>query len=376
VDAPTRRHVLFLNWRDTTHPEGGGSEVYLERIAAELAKQGYRPTLFCAAHGNAAPRETTQSGLTVIRRGGRHTVYLWAACIYVLGWFGRGPLSRRQLGRPDVLVDVCNGLPFLAPLYSRRPVLALVHHVHREQWPVVLPPVRARLGWWIESTLAIRVYRHCRYITVSSATKAELIQLGVDRARITVIHNGTPDVPDTPVPRTTNPSLVVLCRLVPHKQVEIALRTVADLSDEFPTLELVVAGQGWWEPQLREVTGELGLQDRVHFTGFVDEDEKSRLLGSAWIALTPSIKEGWGLTIVEAGRVGTPTVAFKNAGGVAEAVVHGETGLLAEDADDFTAAVLALLTDDVQRKAMGEAARAHAARFTWVEAGNRFAALM
>jgi glycosyltransferase involved in cell wall biosynthesis len=94
------------------------------------------------------------------------------------------------------------------------------------------------------------------------------------------------------------------------------------------------------------------------------------------VALTPSLKEGWGLTIVEAGAAGTPTVAFRGAGGVEEALVDGRTGLLADDPGDFTAKVRLLLTDDRLRLAMGAAARAHAALFTWPAAGERFAALV
>jgi glycosyltransferase involved in cell wall biosynthesis len=96
----------------------------------------------------------------------------------------------------------------------------------------------------------------------------------------------------------------------------------------------------------------------------------------AWVSLTPSLKEGWGLAIVEAGAAGTPTVAFRDAGGVAEALVDGETGLLATDPEDFTAKVRLLLTDDARRLAMGAAAEAHAARFTWTAAGTTFAALV
>jgi glycosyltransferase involved in cell wall biosynthesis len=372
VQAPTPRHVLFLNWRDTTNPDGGGSEVYVESVAAELVARGHRATLFCAAHGTAPAEETTATGVRIVRRGGRHTVYFRAALAYLLGWFGIGPLSRR----PDVLVDVSNGLPFLSPLYSRRPVLVLVHHVHREQWPIVLPPLRARLGWWIESRLAPRVYRRCRYVTVSEPTRAELGRLGVDPSRTTVIHNGTPQARRAPDARGETPTLLVLSRLVPHKRIEVALRTAAALADELPELTLVVAGQGWWEPNLRAYAADLGLGDRVRFTGHVAEAEKYELLGSAWVALMPSLKEGWGLTIVEAGAQGTPTVAFRGAGGVAEAILDGETGLLADDEDDFTAQVRALLTDDVQRKAMGEAARDYAAQFTWEAAGARFAELV
>ncbi|WP_446211816.1 glycosyltransferase family 4 protein [Micromonospora sp. IBSANI012] len=374
--STTARHVLFLNWRDTSNPEGGGSEVYIERIAAELVAAGHRVTLLCAAHSQGDPEETNPDGVRVLRRGSRHTVYARAALTYLAGRFGLGPLGRRGGGLPDLVVDVCNGVPFFAPLYAGRPVLALVHHVHREQWPVVFGPWMCRLGWWIESWLAVRLYRRCRYVTVSEASRAELAELGVDAERIDVVPNGTPPVTGPPLPRTAHPSLLVLGRLVPHKRVEIAMRTVAELAGELPELELVVAGQGWWEQPLREVADSLGVADRVRFTGFISEEEKHEVLSSCWLALTPSLKEGWGLTIVEAAARSTPTIAFRYAGGVAEAMVDTETGLLVDDEAEFTDQVRELLADDVRRKAMGEAALAHAARFTWAATGARFAQLV
>ncbi|GGN06082.1 glycosyltransferase involved in cell wall biosynthesis [Actinoplanes campanulatus] len=365
-------HVLFLNWRDTKHPEGGGSELFLDRVAAEFVRGGYLVTLLCQAHGNAPAEETTPDGVRIIRRGGRHTVYLLAAITYLIGLLGIGPLARRRLGRPDLIIDVGNGIPFLSRLYARVPVIALVHHVHREQWPVVFGPRLARVGWWIESRLAVRVYRDCQYVTVSESTREELVGLGVDRHRIAVVHNGTPEVTEPPAPRTPHPSLMVLGRLVPHKRVEFALRATALLALELPGVELVVAGQGWWDEPLRQLTEDLGIEERVRFTGFVSEQEKHELLCGSWLLLAPSLKEGWGLTIVEAGVRGTPSVAFRSAGGVADAMVDGETGVLVENEYDFFLQVRALLLDAVRRGGMGAAAAVHAKQFTWENAGETF----
>ncbi|MGN9912899.1 glycosyltransferase family 4 protein [Phytohabitans sp. LJ34] len=370
------RHILFLNWRDTRHPEGGGSEVYIERMAAEMVARGYRATILCQAYAGAAAEEVKPDGVQVVRRGGRHTVYLFAALVYLAGALGFGPLSGRRFGRPDVIVDVCNGLPFLSRVYARRPVIALVHHVHREQWRVIFGPVPARIGWWIESRLAVRVYRSCPYVTVSESSRAELVGLGVDAERITIIRNGTPAVLTSPVPRTDHPSLLVLGRLVPHKRVELALRATVLLARELPTIELVIAGQGWWEAPLRELTADLGIEHRVRFAGFVTEADKHELLGRSWVALTPSIKEGWGLTIVEAAAHGTPSVAFRSAGGVSEAILDGHTGTLVDDELDFLRAVRRLLRDDERRTEMGRAGRVYARGFTWEASGDAFAGLV
>jgi glycosyltransferase involved in cell wall biosynthesis len=362
----TRPGVVILNWRDRRNPEGGGSELYAEEVAARLARRGHAVTIFCAAHEAAPADETTDDGVRIVRRGTNRTVYLQAAWHHLRGRFGEH----------GVVVDVQNGMPFLARLYARRPVVVLVHHVHREQWHVVLGPALASFGWWVESWLSPRVHRRNRYVTVSAVSRAELAELGVDAGRITVVHNGTPAVTGPPVPRTAAPSLLVLGRLVPHKRVELALRALAALSADHPGLTLTVAGRGWWLDPLRAEAERLGVADRVAFAGFVDDPAKHRLLASSWLHLVPSLKEGWGLSVIEAAAHGTPSVAFAEAGGVAESIVDGRTGALAADPDDFTAHVGALLRDDVARARMGQAARQHAANFSWEQTAERFAAVL
>jgi glycosyltransferase involved in cell wall biosynthesis len=358
-DSPDERlEILLLNWRDRTHPQGGGSEVFAETVAAGLARRGHRVTLFCARHPGSAPETITPEGVRIVRAGGRLGVYPSSALRY---WRGR-------LGDPDVIVDVQNGLPFFARLWGRTPVVLLCHHVHREQWPVVLGPTAARAGWWVESRLSPRVHRGCPYVTVSEVSKHELVELGVDRDAITVVHNGVHVPAALTAERSSHPSLVVLGRLVPHKRVEIALDTVARLRSEFPDLTLTVAGRGWWEEEILAHRDRLGLRDAVEVTGWVSETGKDALLSRSWLSLVPSLKEGWGIAVMEAAAHGTPSIAFRDAGGVAESIVDGVTGLLADDVDGFVAATRRLLADADLRHRMGEQARVHAAAYGWEQA--------
>ena len=67
----------------------------------------------------------------------------------------------------------------------------------------------------------------------------------------------------------------------------------------------------------------------------------------------PSIKEGWGLSIIEAARVGVPSVAYRSAGGVQESILEGVTGLLADSERDLVTSVRELLLDDMLRRDLG-----------------------
>lgn len=354
--------VLFLNWRDTRNPEGGGSEVYVESVARALAAAGHDVTVFCAAYPGAAADEV-RDGVRFVREGTKLSVYRRA----------RHALRSGRLGTPDVVVDVQNGIPFLAPWATRAPVVVLVHHVHREQWPVVYDPVRARVGWFVESRLAPAVNRRCRYVAVSEATRAELAALGVDAEAISVVHNGA-EVDLAPARPDPEPRVLVLGRLVPHKRVEHVLDAAAALRHRYPGLRVAVVGDGWWSDRLRAHAAAAGVDDLVEFTGFVDEARKVDELARAWVLALPSLKEGWGLVVTEAAARGVPALAYADAGGVNESVVDGETGLLVPGGpEQFTAALDLLLSDAELRGRLGAQARARAAAYSWDDTAARFA---
>lgn len=348
--------IAFLNWRDLTHPEGGGAERYAQNVCAGLAGLGHDVSFLCAAH-DGAPAQATIDGYRIFRQGGRLSVY--PASLRRLR-----DLERRE-GAFDVVIDTQNGVPFAAPWATRSPVVSLIHHVHREQWPVVFNPAAAKVGWLVESRVAPRLYRGRQYVTVSSRTRAELEGLGVDVSAISVIHNGT----DAPIgriaARSQHPTIVVLGRLVPHKRVEVAIDVLAALRHRHPGLRLRIVGDGWWREQVATHAAARGVDDAVDLLGFVDEVTKHHELASAWIAVAPSAKEGWGLNVVEAATHGVPTLAHHGAGGLSESIIDGVTGILVNDTDDMVEAASALLSDEVLRTRLGESARVHARAFTW-----------
>ena len=102
----------------------------------------------------------------------------------------------------------------------------------------------------------------------------------------------------------------------------------------------------------------------MSFHGHVDEEQKARLLARAWVALTASSAEGWCLTVLEAGACATPTAAMR-VGGLAEAIVDGQTGIVADEPAELVAGVRELVDHPEKRAAMGEAALARARGFTW-----------
>jgi glycosyltransferase involved in cell wall biosynthesis len=367
------RSVLLLCWRDTAHPQGGGSETYLQRIGAELAESGVDVTLRTARYPGAARRETVD-GVRISRGGGHYTVYIWAGLAMVAARLRLGPLRR---SRPDVVIDAQNGLPFLARLAFGRRVILLVHHCHREQWPVA-GRVLGRFGWWVESRLSPRLHRHNQYVTVSLPSARDLSDLGVNAAHVAVVRNGLDEAPAGTLEgdRSATPRVVVLSRLVPHKQIEDALDAVAVLRARVPGLHLDIVGGGWWLERLVQHAGQLGISDAVTFHGHVDEVTKHAVVQRSWVHLLPSRKEGWGLAVIEAAQHGVPTIGYRNSGGLTDSVVDGVTGLLVDDHAQLVDRLEQLLGDRVLREELGAKAAARSREFSWPQSAAAMRSVM
>jgi glycosyltransferase involved in cell wall biosynthesis len=364
MSAPVRS-VLLLCWRDTGHPQGGGSEAYLERIGAQLAEDGVKVTLRTARYPGA-PRREVKNGVRISRSGGRYTVYIWAGLAMVLARIGLGPL---RTTRPDVVVDTQNGLPFLARLAFGRRVAVLVHHCHREQWPVA-GPVMGRVGWFVESTLSPRLHRRNQYVTVSLPSARDLTSLGVNPGHIAVVRNGVDEAPALDLPRSTTPRVVVLSRLVPHKQIEDALDAIAELRPRMTDLHLDILGGGWWQQRLVDHANLLGISDAVTFHGHIDDDAKHRVLQQAWVHVLPSRKEGWGLAVVEAAQHAVPTIGYRSSGGLTDSIVDGVTGMLVDSHEELVDGLQRLLSDRVLREQLGAKAAIRSAEFSWRQSAD------
>ncbi|MBV9513330.1 MAG: glycosyltransferase family 4 protein [Mycobacteriaceae bacterium] len=359
--------VLMLCWRDVGHPQGGGSETYLQRIGAQLAADGVSVTLRTARYDGAAADEVID-GVRISRAGGRYSVYFWALVAMVGARLGVGPL---RAVRPDVIIDTQNGWPFFARLMFGRRVVVLVHHCHREQWPLA-GPVMSRLGWFCESRFSPRIHRRNQYVTVSLPSARDLTDLGVETERIAVVRNGLDPMTAQALqlPRSETPRVAVLSRLVPHKHIEDALDAIGALRAKIPGLHLDVVGDGWWRDRLVAHAARLGITDAVTFHGHVADAAKHDVIHQAWVHVLPSRKEGWGLAVTEAAQHGVPTIGYRFSGGLTDSIIDGVTGVLVDDRDELVARLEELLTDPLLRDELGRKAAARSAEFSWRQSAD------
>lgn len=160
------------------------------------------------------------------------------------------------------------------------------------------------------------------------------------------------------------PIILTVARLVPHKGQDMGIRALATLSRDFPELRYIMVGEGHDELRLRELARDLGVSDRVGFVGPMRDDELPEAYATSTIYLGASRVdkeinvEGFGISFLEAGASGIPSVAG-DSGGVRSAVRDGETGIVVPptDPDAIADALRSLLLNPERRKQMGRAAR-------------------
>ncbi|MEI5520468.1 glycosyltransferase family 4 protein [Streptomyces brasiliscabiei] len=349
---PQPRRIVFLARRDLGNPAAGGSELLVDRLADGLTRLGHQVTLLCG--GPAANRD-----YRVVSAGGDLSHHLRAKSAFA-----------RQIGDCDLLVEVCNGMPYLAPLWHQGPTMCLVNHVHTDLWQLrfggALAPA-ARLGRRLEHWSLTAAQRRNLMVAVSSSTAGALRAIGVDRERIRVVHNGVEE-PGPRAERSPEPLFVAVGRLVEYKRIDLLLR-LWERVRPVTGGRLVIIGDGPERARLEAMAGA-----GVEFAGHVTEEEKHRLLCAAWLLLHPSAVEGWGLVVTEAAVRETPSVAF-DVPGLRDSVVDGETGVLARGESSFAAAWCALALSTDRRVLMGKAARERAAHYRWDRTVRQFGAV-
>lgn len=359
-----QRRILALNWRCTKHPEAGGAELNLFEQARRWQRDGHDVTVVAARHANGQtlPASEILDGVRVLRMGGRFGVYLRAA--WYLTWHG---------SEYDEILDVSNGIPFFTPLFTPRSSALLVHHVHDRQWFTEFRQPMSSVGWFLERYVVPLVYRRRPVIAVSPTTRDALIRTGFAPERISVIYNGvtafetaTAAIESAQVHdgAAIAPSICYVGRLKRYKRLGLLIDAYAALSPSVPGLRLDIVGDGDARASLEAHAAELGVSDGVKFHGFVDEPTKAAILATATVFATPSMHEGWGLSVIEANLHGCPAVAY-DVPGLSAAIVDGRTGFLASDDAGFRDALARILLDRAVRERLSAGAREWAARFDW-----------
>ena len=309
-------NILILNWRDPKNPLSGGAEYVTLKHAKAWLSKGDAVTWFTSSFPGAKNEENVD-GVSIVRHGSIFTVFIYAWLYYLA--------NRNNI---DLIVDQVHGIPFFSKLYTRKPIVVFVHEVAGIIWDVVYPFPVSWIGKMCER-LYIWIYRENYFWTVAPSTKQELISLGISSTRCVSIHNAIENAVLSKIPqKNAQPTFLFVGRLVRMKGVDAVLEAFEIILRDLPSAVLWIAGEGEvrYLDVLRKKAEKLGFANCVVWWGKVTEKKKLQLMREAHMLLHASIKEGWGLVVLEAASQGTPTVAYPS-GGLVDSIVDGRTGI-------------------------------------------------
>jgi glycosyltransferase involved in cell wall biosynthesis len=356
--------ILLLNWRDLKNEWGGGAELYVTELAKRWVNEGHQVIFFCGQNYNQnLPEEEVIDGVKFIRKGGRYTLYLWAAFLYLTKF-------RKEC---DVIVDAVNGVPFFTVFYARKPKIALLFHIHDKQFFTELPFPVSIFGYFIEKYLYPIFYRRMPTVAISKTTKSDLVRLGLPKKNIDVVYCGLSLKPNNKIAKSSTPTILYFGKIKKYKRVRMLIDLLPKILKKVPNARLLIAGWGAYGPYLTDISMKSQVRKKVKIVGPVSEREKRELMSKAWVCVNPSIHEGWGIPVIEANLFGTPTVAFK-VPGLSESIKHGQTGILADTEQEFVDGVVRILRDEKYRQRLGEEAIKWAHTFDWDKSAEKFLA--
>ena len=357
--------LLALNWNDLKNPFGGGAEVHLEELLRRLVKYGHEVTLLCSGWEDCLPEETIE-GIRIVRIGNRYT----------FNWLVPGKLrSLLKEDNYDLLLEDINKIPFYTPLFTKIKTLVIIPHLFATTVFHETNPILGTYVYLAEKPL-VSIYKGRHFNVISESTAEDMIARGVPSEDVSVIHCGIDrDLysHDPSVTKYDRPTILYLGRIKKYKSIQHLITAFSHVLKKLPEAQLMIVGAGDYLPQLKEQAQSLGLGDKVEFPGFVSKDNKVERMRRAHVAVLPSLKEGWGLTNIEANSVGT-TVIAADVPGLKDSVRHDQTGLLYEygNIEQLTQSLFAILTDSQARERLEQGALEWAEKFNWDSAAMKF----
>lgn len=329
-------NILIFNWRDTKNPKAGGAEIITMEHAVAWVKAGHDVTWFSSSFNGSKKKEIIRN-VNIVRRGNALTVYLLAPFFYFFSGV-----------KFDLVIDEIHGLPFFTPLYVKIPKIVLIHEVAGEIWDYMLPFPANIMGKFLEK-FYFKLYKNTKFWIPSKSTEEDLLKQGIKASNIYPIICAIDDpVVSVPLKKEKIPTFIFVSRVVKMKGVEEVIKAFFFILKEIKDGQLWIIGDGdeKYINTLKKTMHDYSISAKVKFFGRINNTKKIDLMGRAHLLLHASIKEGWGLVVVEAASQSTPSVVY-NVSGLRDSVLNGKTGVVTSknNPEEMAKQAVALLND-------------------------------
>lgn len=360
--------VFVINWQDISNPYGGGAEVHLHEIFKRIVSLGHEVTLFCSSYDGALENETID-GIKIIRKGSRNLFN------YYVKRFCKQHLSEVKY---DIVVDDINKIPFYTPSFIKIPLLAISHHFFGSS---IFKEAGLISGCYVYASekLIDFVYKKTPFTVVSQSTLDEFLERGFDEKNFTIIPNAIEQslFPMQVMNKTEYPTITYFGRLKKYKSVDHVIEAFKLIESEFWNAKLNIVGSGDYRPNLEKLVKSYGLENKVTFYGFVSDEEKVKLLTESHCVVNPSMKEGWGITNIEANACGTPVISA-NVPGLKDSVLEGKSGVLYSygKINELADKMRTIINDNEYRENLSKGSVEWAKEFSWDASANQMLDLL
>lgn len=388
IEESDKVTILALSWRDIKAPKAGGAEVHTHEMLKRADKDKYRIYHFSPQCSELLEEESID-GVIYVRCGNIITVIFKAMHFY--------KINRKKI---DFVIDQCNTHRFFTPFWVERGKrIFYIHQLTKEIWDYSAKFPLSKIGKLTEEWM-LKLNRKDAVITVSNSTKQELIDRGYQGDKIKIIHNGVsfePWKPEAWCQKETEPTYIYAGRYSPYKGIDVSIQAFVELKRTNPKAKLWIIGKKdktYVDKNLLPICKKNGLkwvdvqrtddgkviepeEGDIISWGYVTEDKKLELLSRAWVLLFPSIREGWGIPVTEAGCVGTPCIAFHSPG-ISEAIDEGNAGYLCEvnNVNGLLKQMNLVISDKTMYGEKRKKAYEYSSQFRWDDAGKEFGSFL
>ena len=355
-------NILVLSWRDPKHPLAGGAEQVVHEHLKGWIKAGHKVTLFSSSINNL-PKCEILDGVEIVRSGYQYLGVQIAGFFYYLKF-------RKNF---DLVIDQFHGLPFFTPLYARKPKLAIIQETARKVW--FLNPLPKPLNWIVGligclgEPLIFLFYKNTPFITGSQSAKKDVTEMRIPEGNITIVPHGV-ILPKFKIKnlKLKIKTIVFLGVLSKDKGIEDAIKCfkILDRQDKWNFWVIGRPETVEYGKQIQSLVSKLKFKNKIKFWGFVSQNKKFELLAKAHVLINPSVYEGWGLVNIEANAMGTPVIAYSNAG-LVDSVKMGTSGIICQKntSDNLAEETFNLLQDNQKYERLKKGALNWSKKFSW-----------
>lgn len=355
--------------------QGGGIGRYTRELIHALVNEGqqYHFHLFSARAPRVRP---VQNSIPMAPNVTHRPAPLDERWLYRLWYRAHLPIEVQTFTGP---VDLFHSPDFvLPPVRGHIPTLLTVHDLSFVHYPETFPP---RLVSYLNQVVPNSIRRASHILADSISTQRDLAAIWqVPSEKVTVLYSGVNER-FQPISNKQKleglrdkynlsdaPFILAVGTIQPRKNYEMLVRAFSHLVVRFPHHLVIAGGRGWLFEGLLTEVNRLKLTDRVHFPGFVDDDDLPALYSAAEMLVFPSLYEGFGLPLLEAMACGTPVIT-SDASSLPEVATHGDeqAAILISPTNetDWTASMANLIEDGQTRNSLVDAGIRQVKRFSW-----------